>query len=559
MATLIEAGAKLVRRAWRLPLWAHAAVLAVLLLALLPLMSPTSSFTSDEGAYAVQVRALDKGSWAYEYKAAPFDPEGESFPIILSDEGPGDRYYPYIKHPGYPLLLLGTTRVFGEALGLHLPGLLGVLAAAVAAWFLAKELDTRLARPAFWMTVAGPVLVSGYVVWAHAPSAAVAGFALVGAARIARRGVTAGDAVLTVAAVVAGVLLRAEGLLFAAALAPALAVVLFKRKGAARGAAAGALVAVPAVLAVLAERAWIDSIFGGPYSGQGVRQGNGSGSFLGDRAAGAWHELFQAHYVDSTAGPLVLLALVVAVGLGYLALRRWSDRSRLLLAAGVGGAAVLLVLRFVSHPHEAVTGLVTAWPLALLGLLLMRWRGPGATTGLLGLTMALFAAAVLATQYAEGGGLEWGGRFLSPILVPIAVLATAGLTRALDSIPSDTDRSYATALLAAMAAVTAVFALATAGSLRAREDGIVAALERHPATVTVTTRPAYPRIAWRADDRLTWMLTDDARLPALLEHLRLSGVDVNVVVPEDTQVSGEIVDEPALRDDGMKLVAISPK
>ena len=137
------------------------------------------------------MRALDEGSWAYEYRAAPFDPAGDSFPIILSDKGPGG-YYPYIKHPGYPLLLLGTTRVFGEALGLHVPGLLGIVGAAMAAWFLARELDARLARPAFWMTVAGPVLVSGYVVWAHAPSAAMAGFALVGAARIARRGITPG-------------------------------------------------------------------------------------------------------------------------------------------------------------------------------------------------------------------------------------------------------------------------------------------------------------------------------------------------------------------------------
>ena len=90
--------------------------------------------------------------------------------------------------------------------------------------------------------------------------------------------------------------------------------------------------------------------------------------------------------------------------------------------------------------------------------------------------------------------------------------------------PTPTAR-YATALVAALAAVTAVFALATAGSLRAREDRIVDALERHPATVTVTTRPSYPRIAWRADDRLSWMLTDEARMPALLEHLRLAGVD----------------------------------
>ncbi len=544
----------LVRRAWGLPLWAHAAGLAVVLLALLPLMSPTSSFTSDEGAYAVQVRALDEGSWAYEYKAAPFDPTGESFPIILSDKGPGG-YYPYVKHPGYPLLLLGTTRVFGEALGLHLPGLLGIIGGAVAAWFLAKELDARLARPAFWMTVAGPVLVSGYVVWAHAPNAAVAGFALVGAARIARRGITAGAAALTIVAVVAGTLLRAEGLLFAAVLAPALAAVLFKQRGPVRAAAAAALVVVPAGLAALAERAWIDSIVNGAYTTQGVRD-NGSGSFLSDRIAGAWHELFQAHFIDSSAGPLVLLALVVAVGLGYVALHRWTDRSRLLLAAGVGGAAVLLALRFAADPHDPVTGLVAAWPLAILGLLLVRRRGSGSIAGLLGLTTALFAAAVVATQYAEGGGLEWGGRFLSPVLVPIAVLATTGLARALDAIPGEDDRRYATALLAALGVVTATFALATAGSLRAREDAIVAALERHPANVTVTTRPAYPRIAWRADDRLTWMLTDDARLLTVLEHLRLAGVDVNVVVAQDSPVFGEIVDEPALRDDGMKLVAI---
>ena len=495
-------------------------------------MSPTSSFTSDEGAYAVQVRALDKGSWAYEYKAAPFDPAGDSFPIILSDKGPGG-YYPYIKHPGYPLLLLGTTRVFGEALGLHVPGLLGILGAAIAAWLLARELDARLARPAFWMTVAGPVLVSGYVVWAHAPSAAVAGFALVGAARIARRGITPGAAILTVVAVVGGTLLRAEGLLFAAALAPALALVCFKQRGPARAVAAGALVAVPAVLAALAERAWIDSIVNGAYSSQGVRD-HGSGSFLSDRMAGAWHELFQGHFLDSvgrTAG---------AAG------PRGGGRVWATWPCAAGPTARACCWRPVSaappsswpsaspaHPHDAVTGLVTAWPLALLGLLLVRWRGSGsATTGLLGLTTALFAAAVVATQYAEGGGLEWGGRFLSPILVPIAVLATAGLARALDSIPDGQDRRYATALLAALGVVTAVFALATAGSLRAREDGIVAALERHPAAVTVTTRPAYPRIAWRADDRLTWMLTDDARLPTLLEHLRQAGVDVNVVVPD---------------------------
>ena len=109
-------------------------------------MSPTATFTSDEGAYALQVRALQDGSWAYDYKAAPSTPRATSFPIILSD-GSGGHHYPYVKHPAFPLLLLGSATLFGTALGLHLPGLLGVVGAAVAAWLLAKELG-RPAGPA---------------------------------------------------------------------------------------------------------------------------------------------------------------------------------------------------------------------------------------------------------------------------------------------------------------------------------------------------------------------------------------------------------------------------
>ena len=80
----------------------------------------------------------------------------------------------------------------GRTFGLHLLNLLGVVGAAVAAWLLAGELDPRLRRPAFWLAAGGPVLVNGFLVWAHAPSAALAGLALVAAARIVRRGITPG-------------------------------------------------------------------------------------------------------------------------------------------------------------------------------------------------------------------------------------------------------------------------------------------------------------------------------------------------------------------------------
>ena len=47
-------------------------------------------------------------------------------------------------------------------------------------------------------------------------------------------------------------------------------------------------------------------------------------------------------------------------------------------------------------------------------------------------TAALFALAVLATQYPVGGSMEWGGRFFHvglPLVVPVLLLAVAAARR----------------------------------------------------------------------------------------------------------------------------------
>jgi hypothetical protein len=111
---------------------------------------------------------------------------------------------------------------------------------------------------------------------------------------------------------------------------------------------------------------------------------------------------------------------------------------------------------------------------------------------------------------------------------------------------------------------TAVFSLATAGALRAREDRIVAAVERHPSPVMVTTRPALPRLAWRAGDRLNWMLTTEAGLPDLLASLRAQGVaEVGVVAGGHVPASAlaaypasEERPEQALADDDLRLIML---
>lgn len=548
------------RRLWLAPLWAHVAVLAGVLALLYPLMSPSSAYTSDEGAYALQERSLERGSWTYDYRAQPLDPDGRAFPIILSDQRESG-YLPYVKHPAYPLLLRASTAVAGPVLGLHLPALLGLIGTAIAAWLLAGQLDPRLRRPAFWLAAGGPMLVNGFLLWAHAPSAALAGFALVGATIVARGGRSHWALAAVAAALAGGVLLRSEGLLFAAALSVALAAVVLRRDGMPRAAVTLIAVGLPPLAAALVEREWVRSIIGLPHETLVSRSGGGSSSFLAGRLSGAWHVLMQGHYVDPAAGLPLLLGLVLVTGLGVVALRRWGPSSLGKLALAVGLAAGFVVFRFVGHPADPVPGLFPAWPLAALGLLLFRWRGAGPVAHVIGGTSLLCALAVLGTQYSEGGGVEWGGRFLSPLLVPVAVLAVGGLVRSLDAVPSPARRP-ATAVLVALGVVSATFAVASVGHLRNRQDNMVAAISRHPATVTVTTRPSLPRLAWRADTRVTWMLTDQDGLPALLDSLRRAGVaDVAVLTGSDVPLSDlgaypalEPVPEPALQASGLQFV-----
>ncbi|WP_390506333.1 hypothetical protein, partial [Staphylococcus pseudintermedius] len=46
----------------------------------------------------------------------------------------------------------------------------------------------------------------------------------------------------------------------------------------------------------------------------------------------------------------------------------------------------------------------------------------------------LFAGAIVATQYADGGAVQWGGRFFAPITVPLAILVVVGLDRLLGAL-----------------------------------------------------------------------------------------------------------------------------
>jgi hypothetical protein len=548
----------LATRAWSAPLWAHAAGLALILAALLPLMSPSSSFTSDEGAYALQVRALERGSWAYEYRGAPLDPDGSSFPIVLSSRN-GDTFYPYVKHPAYVMLLRGASALLGETVGLHLLGLLGAVGTAVAAWLLAGEVDNGFRRPAFWMAAASPTLGNGYVLWAHSLSAAVAGLTVLAAVRTVRHGMTTGRLTAIAAGSAAGVLLRSEALLFAAALA-AVTAMAFRRAGRSFAAAGGtfAVVMAPAAVAALVERAWVRSIVGDAY--QNLETRAGGGNFLATRGAAIWHDLFA--WTD-----IGLIGFVVLLGFTVVALRRWDSRSLKTLAVGAVASCSLVAVQWIRFPAETPSGLFAAWPLALVGLAVVPWRTAVPAAGapvvrLLAGSAGLFAVAVVATEYEAGGGLQYGGRFYLPLVVPLAVLAVVGVDHAVRHAASD--RAAATALLVIPSLLVALAGVSAVGAVRSDHRSITAAVARHPAPVTVTTIHPLPRVAWSVDDRVTWMLTEDHGLAAQLTELRERGIrEVAVVTGRDVPPATlsayrhvSMADEPALARKGVVLLLL---
>ncbi len=542
-------------------------------------MSPRSSFTSDEGAYALQADALGHGTWAYDYKAAPVDPEGRYFPLVLSSRS-GDDFYAYIQHPAYPALLRGAIAVAGSTVGLHLLALLGTLGTAVAAWLLAGEVDERLRRAAFWMAALSPALVNGYLLWAHTLAAAVAGLTLVALVRMVRRGPTTGRTAAAVGGLCLGVLLRSEALLFAAAAAAVSAFVAWQMPIAAgprlrmlptrvrtrvlrplrAGLALALLAGLPAAVA-LTERLWVRRMVDGTYDSFHDRAAGTS--WLSGRVTGAWHDLFQGLDVSGSGRVLGPAALVVIVGFGVMALRRWRADSVGALVIGSVAAAGLLGAQFMRYPSGPISGLFVVWPLALLGLILVRWRREAQVVAVLGAIIGTFGVVVVGTEYAAGGGVEWGGRFFLPALAPLAVLAVVGLDRRLAMAPLG-GRRIATSLLAVMAIGGAAFGVASVARLRADQGSLVTAVARHRSPVTVTTVPALPRIAWSTNDTVNWMLTDDAGLHDVLTGLRGRGLDeVSVVTgrPGPTTadtgfVTVEELPETDLRSHGLGLYVL---
>jgi hypothetical protein len=395
--------------------------------------------------------------------------------------------------------------------GLRLLSLASVVGAALCGAGVARRLfDGRSARWAFWLTATSPVLADGLMVWAHAPAAALAGLGVLAGLALVR-----GERALwwpvLVLAVAVGVLLRSESVLFALSVGGVVGLAgLVARHG--RAVAVGLVTGAATVAAFAGQRVWVHGITGASGLGRLAREGNDSYGWLDGRVHGAVVALVRGATSSATASVLAVLAAGL-VAVAALAKRR-PDQISIPPVGLLSVAAGLVVLRLLVAGDDAVSGLLVAWPAALLAPLALR-RGRLAPL-VVAAGLVVFTFAVVLTQYDDGGGLQWGGRYLAPLIVPLAALAAGGVVARLDSVG---ERRAVAALLAA----TAVLGLLVTDHVRRDNGNAVAQLASQHQPVGLAHGDGLARLDWAAWPARCW-IADGDHLRGAVALLRRAGV-----------------------------------
>jgi len=374
-------------------------------------------FFIDEAALYGQLEVMDDGKgWTIPRPFPDRDIDAVHVPMARSDVAE-DEFAPFAKHPVHVVLARAAWEVGGEV-GVRVLSAVALVGAAAGAAVLAGA--GRRAAAAFWLTLgASPLLFDANLVVAHTLGAAVAAsmFALV--VRAPRRwSVFLAVGLLSCT----GALLRNEFLLLSAAGGLVVGFTAIRRRSTRDAALAGAL-AGGGALAYLFEPLLVRWAIGGR---PGLDRSPTAGSSVGDIIVAAGRSLFEIEGLPGgTTG--VLAIAITAVLVAVVAFTAGRPAPDLSLLAGAGTAGVVAAAIFAGEPH-LLTGLVWAFPAVLVlvatahrkVVVAPALRPPLAIAGVFAVTVAL-------TQYSQGGGLEWGWRYVA-IAVPLVTPAIADVS-----------------------------------------------------------------------------------------------------------------------------------
>jgi hypothetical protein len=543
----------MLRRVWTAPLWAHVLVLGVALLAFMPLIGTSSSFSPDEAVAITQARSLASGGgWIVEHPFAAIDPDDEFYPLAGSNQGQ-DGMAPFAKHPVYPLVLTALEPLGGVTAMVVLSVLATVAAAALAA-LLAKEVTGGLERPVLWAVgVGSPLLLDAYLVIAHSLGTALVAGATLAVVIAARRQRSVLPMVVAIALVGPAVLMRSEALLYAVALGvgASAAGIARRRLGLAAG---GILLGVAGVATALFEK-WLLELFI-EASPQTITVPVAGGGFLEARWAGFVSTWVSPTSSSNVSGGDALLVLVLFIAVAAVAVLRWRPGRPHMLAFLGSSAAGLTVAALISDPDRVVPGLLVAFPLTVFALGLVD-RDYFRTSGrlVLTVTVALFMAGVLATQYGAGGGAEWGGRYFALAVPVVAVLGIDALVRRGRTLPVPVQRRAGGALVAC-SLLLAIGAVTSITSVHRYNEDLTARLARSTqsvlpgdggAPVVVSSWANIARLAWPTTSPQRWLYNpDEDRGAELASRLVGAGITELTFIGQDQEDIAPYLDHYAV-------------
>lgn len=416
----------------------------VLYLAVGYLLSRQQDFWSPDSAVRfVQTEGLWRNGYrdvSVPYPAASLDPEGRFFPAgpWFHFQRDGKHYLSYL--PYFPALSSLPYRAFGY------PGLLvlPIAAGLGAVWLTGSVLQRHAPTLALWgMLVLGvgtPLVIYSTVFWDHSLVVVLSAGALALAAGSCEvRGQPQPAALFLSGSLIGlGAWFRNEMYLLGLSTLLVWAVVARRRR-------ASGLVALVGGLALAVGILWTANLYlyGSPmgWKGQGLvtgRVGSAVGavaggsltSWIADKLGNVYYQLispdFYAFNLQAVLTGLGLAAtLVIAGGLMRVGVHRRSQR-----VTALGGALAVVTSVAILSERTVISGLLPAAPFVVLAFLcgpLSRWDW-----FLWGVTVT-FCGAVIVT--GTHGGLQWGPRYLLPILPPAIWLAAAAVARARTAAP----------------------------------------------------------------------------------------------------------------------------
>jgi hypothetical protein len=434
--------------------WARRPLVAcILLLAIYVALSfandPHGYLGTDTGGKVATLRSMqvrhdlrpDVGYWA-----ARWDPQGRLHPLSLTVR----QGKQWLNVTTLPVLYLALPlyRVGGYRLILLLP-MLGAVAVALAARRLALVFgaDRPFAELAFWIIgLASPVVVYANDFWEHTIGMALVAWGLVVLLEVVEGRRPAAFALVAGACFGAAATMRTEAYVYGASItAVCCLVVLWRSRRLLRPVLIGAAVVVGLGVPLLAnaglEQAAVHAQL---RSSRTVSQaGRGPEQNLTVRAREAGLTSVGLHPSEEWAavglGLALLALLLVAASCGT---RAGGDLT--MAAVALLGASLLYLIRFRQHLGY-VPGAVAACPVVAVGLL--RGWTSSASARLAVAAMLLALPAVWLFQFTGGAEPQWGGRYVLPTTL---VLAVAGVV----AMPS-LRRAVAIALLALSVAVSA--------------------------------------------------------------------------------------------------------